>query len=620
MTVLSSASKSRGIGHFPALDGLRGVALIGVLFFHAHGALPGGYLGVDLFFVLSGFLITSLLLAEHENTGKIGLSAFWVRRARRLFPALLSLMPAVAAYGRFVATRSELSNLRTDAIATLGYVANWRAILSHKSYWDLFAHPSPLEHTWSLSIEEQFYVVWPLLVMLALRRGSRKTVLAMSLGLLALSIAATAILFDPENLSRVYLGTDTRASGILAGAILACAWGPGSNWLAGKTRVLDAVGAMAVGVLAWAWWNLRGEDPLLYHGGFWISELACVALIACSVHAENGWIARGLAAKPLTLVGTVSYGAYLWHWPVDVFVTTERVHLRGASLVAAQIAITFAIAALSYRWIERPIRKNGVPFGRPIFVVPSAVALALLLVVRATFARPEPPPPAPPPVVAVPIPEVVTFRVMMVGDSTANSLGWALRSTQRKGLAVDLEGRDGCTMLADTCYGDAWADHVKTIRPNATIVFFGGAFLHGITVKGRWRLACAAPWDDKFESTVQRRLADLKAPNHDVYLATLPYPLGPYDSEPYRKETDCINASLRKAAAANEGVKVLELGARLCPNRECDLDFGGKTIRPDGVHFDIDGARELAKWVVGEIDPEVDAGTLDDDGGQAREP
>ncbi|MGH7285745.1 MAG: acyltransferase family protein [Polyangiaceae bacterium] len=616
---MSPASERRGIGHFPALDGLRGLALVGVLFFHAQGALPGGYLGVDLFFVLSGFLITSLLLAEHEKSGKIGLSAFWVRRARRLFPALLSLMPAIAIYGRFVAAPSELANLRADAIATLGYVANWRAIFSHKSYWDLFAHPSPLEHTWSLSIEEQFYVVWPLAVLLALRKGSRKTVLAMSLVLLAASMIATLVLFDPENVSRVYLGTDTRASGILSGAILACVLGPGSRPLAGKARTLDAVGFVAIAMLAWAWFNLRGEDPLLYHGGFWITELACLALVVCAVHAENGWISRALSLKPLTLVGTVSYGAYLWHWPVDVIMTPERIHLRGVSLIALQIAITFVIATVSYRLLERPIRRNGVPFGRPIFVVPSAVALALLLVVRATFARPEPPP-RPPVIIAPVVPDVVTFRVMMVGDSTANSLGWALRSVQRKGFAVELQGRDGCTMLADTCYGDAWADHVRTLEPNATIVFFGGAFLHGITVKGRWRVACAAPWDEKFESTVQKRLADLKAPNHDVYLATLPYPLGPYDSAPYRKETDCINASLRKAAAANDGVKVLELGARLCPDGECDLEFGGKAIRPDGVHFDIDGARELSKWVVDEIDPEVDAGTLDDDGGQARAP
>ncbi|MEO8796712.1 MAG: acyltransferase, partial [Polyangiaceae bacterium] len=128
----AEASPPRGIGHFSALDGLRGLALLGVLFFHAKGVLPGGYLGVDLFFVLSGFLITSLLLAEHERTGKIGLVAFWVRRARRLFPALLSLMPAVAAYGWLLATPGELATVRGDALATLAYVANWRTILAHK--------------------------------------------------------------------------------------------------------------------------------------------------------------------------------------------------------------------------------------------------------------------------------------------------------------------------------------------------------------------------------------------------------------------------------------------------------------------------------------------------------
>jgi peptidoglycan/LPS O-acetylase OafA/YrhL len=136
--------------------------LLGVLAFHANGALPGGYLGVDLFFVLSGFLITRLLLAEHRATGRIDLWSFWVRRARRLFPALLALMPAIGLYATVVSTPAELAGIRADAVATLGYVANWHAILSDRSYWELFLSPSPLEHTWSLAIEEQFYVVWPL--------------------------------------------------------------------------------------------------------------------------------------------------------------------------------------------------------------------------------------------------------------------------------------------------------------------------------------------------------------------------------------------------------------------------------------------------------------------------
>lgn len=595
--------------HYPALDGLRGVALLGVLFFHANGMLPGGYLGVDLFFVLSGFLITSLLLNERTRTGGIVLSTFWVRRARRLFPALLSLMPAIAAYGWYLAAPKDLASLRADAIATLAYVANWRAIFSHKSYWDLFAHPSPLEHTWSLSIEEQFYVVWPLLVTVVLARGSRKILLGFTLALLAASVAATLWLYDPENVSRVYLGTDTRAAAILAGAAFACAVDVTSAPSKILLRVMDAAGAVSVLVLAWAWWRLEGEDPFLYHGGFWLTELACLVLIACATLGREGVIARVLSFRLLGLVGTVSYGAYLWHWPVDVVLTADRMHVHGAKLVVLQLAVTFAIASVSYPFFERPIRQHGLPFGKPVIMVPSAVALAVVLIVRATWARPEPPPPPPP----VPIAQVqapIVFKIMFVGDSTANSLGWGLRGVQKPGLGIELQGRDGCTMLADTCFGESWADQVKLFHPNATVLFLGGAFLHGITVKGKWSKACTAAWDDKFEKTVERRLGDLKAPGHDVWAATIPYPLGPYDSAPYRAETDCINASIRKAAAANEGVRVLDFGKELCPTTECIREGNGKTIRPDGVHYDIDGIHEAASWVIDQLAPDLDAGAV----------
>ncbi len=579
----AEASTPRGIGHFSALDGLRGLALLGVLFFHAKGVLPGGYLGVDLFFVLSGFLITSLLLAERERTGKIALAAFWVRRARRLFPALLSLMPAVAAYGWLLATPGELATVRGDALATLAYVANWRTILAHKSYWDLFAHPSPLEHTWSLSIEEQFYVVWPLVVAFVLAKGSRRALLYLSGVLLALSITAMLVFFDPENVSRVYLGTDTRASGILAGAILACVLRPqassSSSFSRARTRIVDALGLIAVLFLAAAWSMLRGEDWILYHGGFWLTELACL------------------------------------HWPVDIVLTTERTHLGDVALVALQLAVTFTIAAVSYRFLEQPIRKHGLPFGRPIFVVPSAVAVAVLLVVRATFARPEPPPP--PPLLLVPPPAARTFRIMMVGDSTANSLGWGLRGVRRPGVAIETMGRDGCTMLADACFGEQWANDVMKLHPNATIFYVGGAFLHGITVKGRFVKACNAKWDEKLETNVERRLGDLRSVPGDVYAATIPYPLGPYDSAPYRKETDCINASIRQAATANPGVKILDISQALCPKGECTLEAHGKTIRPDGVHYEIDGIRDVATLVLDDLDPvDADAG-VDLDAGTA---
>ena len=617
----------RRLAHVPALDGLRGLALLGVLFFHASGLLPGGYLGVDLFFVLSGYLITSLLVAERAATGRIALAAFWVRRARRLFPALLSLMPAIALYCRFVAKPEELAGLRAEALATLGYVANWRAIFAHKSYWELFTSPSPLEHTWSLAIEEQFYVVWPLVFMAATWRVARagkagagghgveeaassvrRAVLLVSLALGACSVAAMLFLFDPDpsKLSRVYLGTDTRAASILAGAAFATILPPGTALAARTVRVLDGVGALAALGLGVAWCTLRGDEPFLYRGGFWLTEVAGLVLIACAVAGPASVVGRVLSLRPLTWVGTISYGLYLWHWPVDVVLTKERMHMHGLALVAAQLAVTFAIAAVSYRVLESPIRRHGVPFGRPVVIVPAAVALVVLLVVRATYARASAPSsqvlPPPPNVAST---EPVRFQVLLLGDSTANSLGWGLRGVQRPGVAVALRGQDGCTMLADMCGGERWSADIAELHPDATLVYLGGAFLHGLTIDNRWRKACHPGWDTKFEKYLTQRLGELQAGHGagrgTVWAVTIPYPLGPYDSADFRAETDCINASTRKAAGRVPGVKVLELGEQFCPKGVCIREHAGYEIRPDGVHYRIEGVAALATWALDEL-------------------
>jgi peptidoglycan/LPS O-acetylase OafA/YrhL len=603
----------RRLEHVPALDGLRGLALLGVLFFHANGMLPGGYLGVDLFFVLSGYLITSLLVAERASTGHIALTAFWIRRARRLFPALLSLMPAIALYCRYVAKPGELAGLRSEALATLGYVANWRAIFAHKSYWELFTSPSPLEHTWSLAIEEQFYVVWPLVVMAATWKatgqGARRAVLGVSLVLGACSVAAMLLLFDPDpsKLSRVYLGTDTRAASILAGAAFATLLPPGTALAARTVRALDVLGALAALGLGVAWCTLRGDEPFLYRGGFWLTELAGLALIACAVAGRASLVGRVLSLRPLTLVGTISYGLYLWHWPVDVVLTKERLHLHGVALVLAQLVVTFAIATVSYQVLERPIRRHGVPFGRPVVIVPAAVALAVLLVVRATYARPTAAPAMPmlPPPPGAGSTEPVRFQIMLLGDSTANSLGWGLRGVQRPGVAVELRGQDGCTMLADMCGGERWSADVAELHPDATLVYLGGAFLHGLTIDNRWRKACHPGWDAKFEKYLTQRLGELQAAHGKghgkVWAVTIPYPLGPYDSADFRAEVDCINASTRKAAAAVDGVKVLELGEQFCPKGVCIREHAGYEIRPDGVHYRIEGVAALATWALDEL-------------------
>jgi len=593
--------------HVPALDGLRGLALLGVLLFHANGVLPGGYLGVDLFFVLSGYLITSLLLAEQRETGRIALSAFWVRRARRLFPALLSLMPVVAIYGRYFARTEELRTVRAQALAALAYVANWQAIFQHKSYWQLFAAPSPLEHTWSLSIEEQFYVLWPLLVTFLLRRYTSRTLLAVSLLFSALSMTAMVFLFDAENTTRAYLGTDTRMAGILLGAALATLIAPNRTFEARTVRALDACGVLVSVGFAFAWCKLRGTDPFLYHGGFWLTELGALVLITCAVAGRQSLVARALAFRPLTLLGTISYGVYLWHWPVNVFLTADRIHVHGFALHALRFGLTFAIAIVSYRFLEQPIRRHGVPFNRPLYIVPAAVALSIFLIVHSTHAEGRSVPPALSAELPPLPPDDVRYRILVFGDSTANSLGWSLRNLHERGVAVELMGKDGCNMLEDTCRGSQWVEEIRGLHPNVSMVYLAGVFLYGFHVKGDWHTACRPDWDAKLQQVLSLRFHELEQESGLVFTATVPYPVGPYENDAsdrkmFHDRVDCINTVIRKSVAAVPGVGLIDVAAHLCPGGVCQQDVGAsEPVRPDGVHFSIDASKGLARWVYDEL-------------------
>jgi peptidoglycan/LPS O-acetylase OafA/YrhL len=563
--------------HLPALDGLRGLALLGVLLFHSKKALPGGYLGVDLFFVLSGYLITSLVTDEHRTSGRVDLGAFWVRRARRLLPALLSLMPAIALYCAFVAPPEELTRIRGDALATLGYFANWRAIYSHKSYWELFAAPSPLEHMWSLAIEEQFYIVWPVALRLVLGRSSR-ALLPLSLALMAMSgaLAIGLVVLHPHATSRVYFGTDTRATAMLAGAALAAVMPRTTTFRTSTAKKLDGLGVLGAIVLGAAWWKLDGESPFLYRGGFWLTELAALALIACAVVGpEQSLVARALAIRPLVLVGVISYGLYLWHWPVNVLLTPERFTSLGEGACRVlQPTASFAIAIVSYLVLERPIRARGLPFRHPsatTIAVPLAFALSALLVIVATRgAHPRAPAPAaivladvPPP---SPTPESPTFRIAIFGDSTAGSLGWTLRGVRKPGVSVALLGKDGCTMLYDGCNGEQWTSKLRELEPHATLFFVGGAFMHEVELEnGRSISACHPTWDAKLERVLAKRLADLARfePKTRVFALTSPRPLGTVWGGPeLRRQTECINKSIRRIASAIEGVHGVPHGGR----------------------------------------------------------
>jgi peptidoglycan/LPS O-acetylase OafA/YrhL len=383
--------------HVPALDGLRGLAVAGVLAFHG-GHLTGGYLGVDLFFVLSGFLITSLLLREWGTTTTIGLRRFWERRARRLLPAIFGLLIGLAVYVVVWAKPYEYDSIRAAALGTVLYVANWQALATGHGYWDLFTTPSPLQHTWSLAIEEQFYLVWPVLVFAVLRWRRRRmpgaspaaAIFALASGLAVASCVWMMVRVVPgEDTSRVYFGTDTRAASILFGAALA-AW---LSWRGtardGRTRrVIEGVAAVGALWLAFAWVNVDGQSTFLYRGGFLFSALAVVAIIASCAQRTGGPIERALSIPPLRWLGLISYGLYLWHWPVFLVLQIERnrLGLSEWTLFGAQLAVSLGFACLSFFVLERPIRRGGFPAWGPRgrVLMPAAAALALVLVLATT--------------------------------------------------------------------------------------------------------------------------------------------------------------------------------------------------------------------------------------------
>lgn len=346
---------------------MRALAVIAVVLFHsALGIAPGGFLGVEVFFVISGYIITRALLAERANSGRIALGAFWMRRARRLLPALFLLLFAVAAY-TVIFEPGEAAGLRRDIGAALAYVTNWDLIVAGETYFDSWERPSMLRHLWSLAVEEQFYVVWPLLMAGGLALLRNRLTLALILGGAAASAIAMAALYEPGSaVTRIYYGTDTRASGLLIGAALAFVWsarqsegGSGLRALAG-VAALTLAGAVGLATLVGLTLLADGSTPFLYQGGFALVGVATAALIVAATH-ERSPLAQGLGTPVLRWVGVRSYGIYLWHWPVMVLTRPGvDVPFDGVPLLAMQVAVTLALAEGSYRWVEKPIREGAL--------------------------------------------------------------------------------------------------------------------------------------------------------------------------------------------------------------------------------------------------------------------
>ncbi len=629
----SKSARHTKIAHLPALDGLRGLAVIGVLFFH-DDRLLGGYLGVDLFFVLSGYLITSLLIAEWRSSETLDLKAFWIRRARRLFPALFALLAFVALHAFLIAKPRELDRIRYDGLATLFYTANWRTIFEGRSYWDLFNAPSPLEHTWSLAIEEQFYVLWPLFVYFIFRvfKGSSRALGIASVLLSLLSAGAMTVLYSlaPEKSARVYMGTDTRGAAILVGAALACALASRKEAFPDKTvRLLDIAGGISFIVMGLAWFKLDGQSALLYRGGFWGTELCVLVLITCAAQDKRSIIARILSNRLLTLAGLVSYGLYLWHWPVFVIVTPERLGFTGIGITLLRFAITILVSIVSYRYLEQPIRKNGLRIRGAFWVVLFIFGIESLILVGATH-RPEilvaqplaielpglPPQgerhTLPPKGITTPEP----LRVMVVGDSVAEALGERMHWVQKEtGKVVADQGVGNCSILHDQYLahslegrphigGDCdanWQKQIEIQQPDVVLVVLGGGYFAPVKIGEKWHKCCEKQWDDAYEKELTAKIAMMKGMGVKVIVTIVPYPVGGWRGKGLQEKIDCFHGILKRSAAAVPGTELLDLQTELCPGGNCKMEDQGAPIRPDGMHFQGLGAENIARWVLKQI-------------------
>ena len=625
------------LSYQPALDGIRALAVLAVMLYHGEAAgVPGGFLGVDVFFVLSGFLITTLLLGELRSTGRLELARFWGRRVRRLFPALILLVLGVCLYAAFVTTPDQLHAIRIDGIASLLYVQNWRLIVSGQSYFAQFGAPSPFRHVWSLAIEEQWYLLWPLALigLVRLVRGNLHRLAVITVALAALSATLMFVLYDPADPSRVYYGTDTRAFALLLGSSLGMIWlrHPGPKSEPARWSV-QALGVAAALYLVWTVHVRQALSASLYRGGLALVAVAAAALIAAAM--SPGPLRRVLGVRPLAAVGLISYGLYLWHWPIYLALTPTRTGLDGTRLLLVRMAVTFVVAFVSYRLVELPVRRSHWRPRVAWVVIPAAGSVAIFLLFLATSSLV---PSADKPV-AGPAglseaesaalskafgqpPSPGDVKVLVAGDSVAETLAywvpndpgdgyWARGDSTILGcgIVVGEPVSDGARLPQDPrCL--AWADRyrggVDGRKPDVSALLVGSWELYDRYVDGHLLKIGTAPMERYLDQQLAEAQRVLTSRGARFVLLTTPCfrptnaGVGGWGlkdrSDPAR--VVWLNQVFGRYAAAHpKDVTLIDLDRFVCPGGRFADRIDGQPMRTDGVHFSAEGAAVVWKWL-----------------------
>ena len=684
--------------HVPGLDGIRGVAVLAIITTHTVGIIPGGFLSVDVFFALSGYLITSLLVAEWRGTSTISLGRFWSRRARRLLPALFLMLTAVGVGAALWPEIFRGSTLRGDTLATVFYVANWHLIAEHANYFANTGAQQPLLHTWSLAIEEQFYVVWPIVVLgvLAARRprlrrprvagpdegapwgaasgpavGTVGTAIDTGRRLRALFVVAVggalasatwmAVLTrSAADTTRSYYGSDTRAQAILVGAALALGmaiWGPIRS-PAGRSavRVAGVAGALGTALL---WTLVPQTSTLAFKGGFFVAAACTAAVIASVTTLPRTTVGSALAWGPLRYVGRISYGMYLWYWPMVLVLSSARTGLSGFPLLVVRVVVIISIATVSAYGVELPIRRGQFPRWWIPLAMPTAAGLAVLTTFMATVEVTASAAAARLPAgalgtgssTATTYPQPV--KVLIVGDSVAGTLGVGLgREMAQYGVVAVNEGSPGCSVSMDQLVQvlwftdppgtpckdndpqallDQWRTWVDEFNPDV-VIYMARSEVLDQQVDSQWMHLGEPAFDTYVAGRFRQAIDVLDSRGAHVVLLTSPYydtgiqPSGsPWpEDDPARVNID--NQIIQSMATPNAGksasgkgrsgapksaqpvdqsllgtgkVTVLDVGAWLSPDGAFSDTVDGVQARcKDGVHLTVAGGEWLAKKIL----------------------